>query len=147
MNNFFKELFEYSHHFNQRLIGSFIENSEKVPERSRSLISHIINAHQVWNSRIEPGQPLLGVWEMHAFDELKDLDLVNYKNSTHILDTVDLDTVCEYTNTRGQAFKNSVRDILFHVINHSTHHRAQIASEFRREGIEPLVTDYIFYKR
>ena len=52
-----------------------------------------------------------------------------------------------YTNTNGQAFDNSVRDILFNVINHSTYHRGQIAREFREYGPEPLVTDYIFYKR
>ena len=37
--------------------------------------------------------------------------------------------------------------MLFHFVNHSTYHRGQIASNLKEHGIEPLVTDYIFYKR
>ncbi|RYY11701.1 MAG: hypothetical protein EOO04_34785 [Chitinophagaceae bacterium] len=48
---------------------------------------------------------------------------------------------------RGKPANNSVRDMLFQVINHSTYHRAQIATEFRRMGIEPLASDYILFKR
>ncbi|QLH28398.1 MAG: hypothetical protein HWD63_02710 [Candidatus Parvibacillus calidus] len=39
-----------------------------------------------------------------------------------------------------------MKDIIFHIINHSTYHRGQIAMEFRQSGLEPLNTDYIFYK-
>ena len=72
---------------------------------------------------------------------------MNYEHSLHILDKFDLTATMSYTNSKGQTFSNSIRDILFHVINHSTYHRAQIATEFKQNGLEPLVTDYIFYKR
>jgi uncharacterized damage-inducible protein DinB len=52
-----------------------------------------------------------------------------------------------YKNTRGESFENSVRDILFHINNHSTHHRAQIAARIREAGITPPTSDYIFYRR
>lgn len=52
-----------------------------------------------------------------------------------------------YKNSRGERFENSVRDILFHVINHSTYHRGQIATDCKLHGMTPLATDYIFYKR
>jgi uncharacterized damage-inducible protein DinB len=44
-------------------------------------------------------------------------------------------------------FTNTIKDILFHIINHSTNHRGQIAVDFRNNGLEPLVLDYVFYKR
>jgi uncharacterized damage-inducible protein DinB len=44
-------------------------------------------------------------------------------------------------------FSNTIKDILFHMINHSTHHRAQIAMDMRNNKLEPLPLDYIFYKR
>ncbi|WP_185211767.1 DinB family protein [Sphingobacterium mizutaii] len=35
---------------------------------------------------------------------------------------------------------------MFHIINHSNYHRAQIATELRKQEIEPIQTDYIKYK-
>jgi uncharacterized damage-inducible protein DinB len=63
-----------------------------------------------------------------------------------ILDEFELDRKIRYANSKGQPFNNSVRDMLFQVINHSTYHRAQIATEFKNNGLDPLLTDYIYYK-
>lgn len=146
MKLFFKELFEYSHHFNQKLFDVFNESSDKTSERARKLFNHILNAHQIWNNRIDPRQPISGVWELHAAQELKSIDRTNYEHTLLILDKFDLNSAIHYTNSKGQTFCNRIRDILFHIINHSTYHRGQIATEFRQNGIEPLITDYIFYK-
>jgi len=75
------------------------------------------------------------------------MDKTNYENSLLILDKFDLNEIMNYKTTNGLAFNNSIRDTLFHVINHTSHHRGQIASDFRQNGLEPLVSDYIFYKR
>ena len=63
-----------------------------------------------------------------------------------ILDTIELSQPVQYVTGKGQTFSNSLHEILFQVINHSTYHRGQIATEFRQSGLEPLLTDYIFYK-
>jgi len=57
------------------------------------------------------------------------------------------DEIINYTNTQHQAFHNKANDILLHVFNHGTYHRAQIASEMRKNGIEPINTDYITFVR
>jgi uncharacterized damage-inducible protein DinB len=147
MITFFKELFQYNNHFNKKLIDIFIENPEKMSDKSISVLNHMINAHQIWNSRIEPAQQTFEVWGTRPISELKSINERNYHNSIIILDTISLDAVFEYTNSKKQTFTNSVRDTLFHVINHYSYHRGQLALEFRQIGIEPLVTDYIFYKR
>lgn len=147
MKAFFKELFEYGHHFNQKLGDIFIENPDKITEKSVKLYSHILNAHQIWNNRIEPKQPTFDVWEIHPIHSFKRLDELNHEHSLFILDKFDLNNTIHYTNTKGQAFSDMLRDMLFHVINHSTYHRGQIAADFRQNGLDPLVTDYIFYKR
>jgi uncharacterized damage-inducible protein DinB len=87
------------------------------------------------------------VWELHSVQEFQNIDKVNYEQTLEILDKFDLNETIHYSNSKGQAFSNSIRDILFHVINHSTYHRGQIATDFKHSGIEPLATDYIFYKR
>ena len=38
-------------------------------------------------------------------------------------------------------------EILLHIVNHSTYHRAQVAKELRANGFEPINTDYITYVR
>jgi uncharacterized damage-inducible protein DinB len=144
---FFKELFEYSHHFNQQLATVFTEQSTLTSEKSIKLFSHILNAHQIWNSRIIQDKNQFGVWDIHTVHELKEIDRTNYTNSIRILDQSDLSSSIKYTNFKGDTYTNSIKDILFHIINHSTYHRGQIATEFKQAGIEPLNTDYIFYKR
>jgi uncharacterized damage-inducible protein DinB len=145
VKSFFKELFEYNHHYNQKLCDFFSEH--QISEKSVRWFNHILNAHHVWNNRIEAKRPIFGPWDLHRLDGLKDIDTANFEQSLQILENFDLGEMIRYTNTKGEAFANKVRDILFHVINHSTYHRGQIAAAFRQQGIEPLVTDYIFYKR
>lgn len=147
MKSFFRELFEYNHHFNQELAKLFHENSDKVSERSIQLFSHVLNAHQIWNNRIDPQQPLYKVWDTHPIHRFEMMNATNFEHSQSILDNFEFDVKIDYVTSKGQPFSNDVRGILFHVINHSTYHRGQIATEFRIAGIEPLATDYIFYKR
>jgi uncharacterized damage-inducible protein DinB len=147
MKDFFKELFLYNNDVNQKLIKVFESNPDKISEKALKLLSHILNAHQIWNHRIDPQEKISSVWQIHSPDKLKEIDQHNYNKTKIILEKIDLIKTYEYTNSAGQKFTNSVKDILFHVINHSTYHRAQIASDFKESGIEPIVSDYIFYKR
>ncbi|MBX3241919.1 MAG: DUF664 domain-containing protein [Chitinophagaceae bacterium] len=147
MKQFFRELFEYSHHFNQELGDIFAGNADGLPERSVKLYSHILNAHHIWNSRITLQQATFGVWTVHDITNCRTIDRSNHENTLLIIDKLDLDETISYTNSRGDRFTNSVRDILFHIVNHSTYHRGQIAMDLRQNGIAPLATDYIFYRR
>lgn len=147
MKQFFRELFEYGHHFNQKLGDVFNDRPDKTSEKAVKLYNHLLNAHQIWNNRIDPKQTTFGIWEIHPIQDCKEIDKQNYEHSLLILDEFDLNDTMNYGNTRGQKFSNSIRDIFFHVVNHSTYHRGQIATEFREHGLEPLATDYIFYKR
>jgi len=146
MKSFFKELFEYSHHFNQKM-GDLIESKEIQSEKIIKLFNHTINAHQIWNNRIEKTEELLGVWDIHPIQKCKLIDKKNFEYSIQLLSNFDLNTIVNYTNTKGQTFNSSIKDILFHIINHSTYHRAQIQTELKNLEIDPLITDYIFFKR
>src|SRR5690606_36056016 len=118
----------------------------KISERTIPLFSHIVNAHQIWNSRILH-KKALGVHQLHSHEKCKKLDTTNYFDTLNILSELDLNTIIKYKNSKGDEFENSIQQILFHVSNHFSHHRGQIISDLRQNGIEPIVTDYIFYKR
>ncbi len=147
MKIFFKELFEYTHHFNQKLADAIIENADQTSERSIELFNHIINAQQIWNSRVARDPNVFGAWEIHELKSLKKLDSNNFENSLKLLKKKDFDAKIEYANSRGQVYNNSVKDIFFHIINHSTHHRGQIIVDMKQNGTVPFSSDYIFYKR
>ncbi|MDN5205115.1 DinB family protein [Fulvivirgaceae bacterium BMA10] len=147
MKHFFKELFEYNHQMNQLLIEESLKLGKPLPERSISLFSHVLNAHDIWNTRVMSKPSHYGVWEVHNQNRWDNINETNYRDSLSIIDTFNFDAEIYYTNSKGLEFNNTVRDILFHVINHSNYHRAQIASDFRFNDITPLNTDYIFYKR
>ena len=146
MESFFKELFEYNNDVNQKVIAAIIEHSTKVSEKCLSLQSHIINVHKIWNARITLIENIYERWQIHPIKNLAELDNENFQASMLILEQFDINAIVNYSNSKGHVFDNSVRDILFQIINHSTYHRAQVATEFRLSGLEPLMTDYIFYK-
>jgi uncharacterized damage-inducible protein DinB len=140
------DLFEYTYHFNGEMIRIISENRDKVDEKTISLINHTLNAQQIWNSRIV-GENTFEVWQINPFESLEEINLQNFVKSIAIVKDFDLEKKMEYQNSRGTKFKNTVFDMLFHAINHSTYHRGQINSLLRQSGLTPILTDYIFYKR
>ncbi|WP_143884341.1 DinB family protein [Chryseobacterium binzhouense] len=140
------DLFDYTYHFNKEMIRVISENISKVDEKTIGLINHTLNAQQIWNSRIL-GEELFEVWQINSFENLSEINLQNYLKSVDIIRNSDLDETIEYQNSKGIKFQNIIFEILFQAINHSTYHRGQINFLLKQSGIEPILTDYIFYKR
>lgn len=147
MKSFFSELFAYNDDCNKRLMAAFLANGEKVPAKSRKLFDHILTAHHIWNARINGQAPKYRVWEPLPQDILEKVHEENQILTGKILTEKDLSEDIGYKTSKSIPFRSSIRDILFHMINHATYHRGQIATDFRGSGLEPLVTDYIFYRR
>src|SRR5690606_41304162 len=61
-------------YFNQKLADVFYDSPDKTSERAVKVFNHLLNAHQVWNNRIEPKQAAFGIWEIHPVQDLKDID-------------------------------------------------------------------------
>lgn len=147
MKEFFAELFVYNYQMNVRLGEMLCGVTAGSPPNATRLFSHILDAHRIWNNRIDPREPDFGVWEILPPEKYTEINEVNYAHTLRILETFDPGETCAYKNSKGGEFTNVIKDILFHIVNHSTHHRGQIASELRSNGREPLASDYIFYKR
>jgi len=147
MKHFFGELFEYNNHANQKLIDVMMANQDMLNEKAIKLMSHILSAHHIWTRRIAKATETFKVWQELPATDWKEVDKQNFEDSLAALSSTELAEPVAYVNSQGQAFTNSVRDILFHVLNHCNYHRAQIATELKNAGVTPPVTDYIFYKR
>lgn len=140
-----KDIFQYHYEMNRNLVA-LLRTLPMVPEKSHELLCHIVNAHQVWNSRIDGTEPT-GVWELITLDQVEELNLANCRKTKLFLENRDLSEVISYTNTKGESFRNTILEILFHIVNHGTYHRGQIATDCKNHGVTPLVTDYIFQRR
>lgn len=147
MNAFFHQLFDYNFYCNRKLIEACAD-LEPLPGKAGEWFSHLLNAHHIWNARILGEPATYEVWQQHDCAAWEDIHYENQRSTFEIITNADgFEHRIEYENVEGRSFANSLQDILFHVINHSTHHRGQIAVAFREAGLEPLQLDYIFYKR
>ena len=147
MKVFFNQLFDYNFYCNKKLIEE-CNKLEHVPEKSISLFSHVLNAHHLWNSRIIGKPAEYGVWQLHEVKDWGDIHYENQRSSFEITTNADdFEQRIDYENSEGRLFTSTLQDILFHIINHSTHHRSQIAMDFRSNELEPIPLDFIFYKR
>lgn len=140
------DLFEYTFHYNNEIIKVIDENIEKIDEKTITLINHTLNAQQIWNSRILK-ENSFEVWQINPFETLTEINQTNFEKSIEIVHHFDPDRKINYQNSRGANFENTVFEMLFQAINHSTYHRGQINSLLKQNGIDPILTDYIFYKR
>ena len=147
MKALFNQLFDYNFYCNKTLIEEF-GKMKKIPAESAKFFNHILNAHHIWNHRIVGKPAEFSVWQEHDVESWGDIHYENQRTTFEIITNADdLSQRIDYENSEGRMFANELKDILFHIINHSTHHRGQILMDYRSNGIEPEPLDYIFYKR
>ena len=146
MKDFFKELFLYNYSQNEMFI-SLLQNTENMPISILHLISHILLVQQSWNQRMQGDKGLSDFWEIIPINLLQAKNMSEYEMTKNIIGNSEMNDIFSYKNSKGVKFTNTNKDVLFHIINHGTHHRGQINLHLKNCGIEPVILDYIFYKR
>ena len=138
------EFRKYNFNANTIIINALTTDS---PIKTFELFSHILNAHEIWNSRIKGIPSKYSLNQVHSLNDLAIINEKLDKETQKILEEENLDKLISYQNSSGKIFSNKLSDILLHLFNHGTHHRAQISLLLRQNNIVPPKTDYIFYKR
>lgn len=115
-------------------------------------MAHILGAQQVWLSRCKQDNATgLAVWPDWEAVQLKYILEENHAAWLDFVNSLindDFDRDISYTTTKGIPYTDKLINILTHVINHGTHHRAQIGQQLKQAGLAQLPsTDYIFYMR
>jgi uncharacterized damage-inducible protein DinB len=145
----FKRLFEYDLWANTHVIES-LKNHNISDSKIELLFSHILNSQQIWYSRLKGNQKGQSPWDIIPTQDFQEvLKIVNH-NWVEYLDKSTIKTIektLEYKNISGEPFKNTIQDILTHLINHSTYHRAQISQQIKSLGKTPPLTDFIAFAR
>ena len=150
MKSYFIRLFDYDHHANHLILESILDAGS--PPKPVELMAHLLAAQQIWLGRCI-GNPitdavLVPAWPVDTLTAIIEDNHAEWVNYINTLREEDFETEIYYKNLRGMPFQNKLADILAHVINHGTHHRAQAGQHLKIAGAESLpITDYIFYMR
>jgi uncharacterized damage-inducible protein DinB len=151
MKNYFLKLFAYDKFENEAIIASMI--SANVPEPTERLMAHVLSAQQIWLGRckgIPPASPVVlwPDWKADTFHQTVQDNYWQWADHLSGLEDDDFERVIAYKNSFGVPYENKLVDILTHVTNHGTHHRAQIGLHLKQAGLEKLPeTDYIVFLR
>ena len=143
-----RHLFEYDDWANRRTLDSL---RDQTSERSRQILAHILITKQEYFERLR-GKDSTGFnfWPDLSVDECARLTDITTDNYKRLLDDADeslLDRTAAYKTSEGVPFENTYRELLTHVLFHSSIHRGNIVLKMREEGLEPPKIDYILYLR
>lgn len=144
-----RRLWDHAFEADARLFEAVQASADAVPTAIREYL-HIIGAEEIWLARIEGRPSRLAVWpeiSMLEMQDLRDETEAAYRAFLDDLRDADLSRQVTYTNSAGQAFTNSVADILLHVVLHGQYHRGKVNLLLRQGGQTPVPTDYIAFVR
>ena len=149
MKAYFIQLFNYDRYANLRILET-IRNAGNITEPIK-IIAHLLAAQQIWLNRCkkEPaiGGALWPDWSVNTFEQTINNNHQNWINFLEGLNDEGFNQLVSYKNSKGESFENKLSDILAHVINHGTHHRAHAGQHLKLTRIELPNTDYIAYIR
>ncbi|WP_295798569.1 DinB family protein [Mucilaginibacter sp.] len=152
MKAYFIRLFQFDAYANQIILDAIIKAGE--PEKAVQLMSHILAAQQIWLNRCKGlPQAVVELWIGPGTKAAEFGEKIKENHEAWIkclgdFTDADFDKTIYYQNLRGDNWESKLVDILAHVINHGTHHRAQIGQQLKFNGAETLPnTDYIAYIR
>ena len=141
------DTFRYNNDANKKMLEKIKELPEK--EESIRLFSHLINCQYKWLARIEQDanavnmswwEPVYDLEELSAeWDKSLDLWFKYLEGQTE----AGLATELTFTGFDGGKWAAKPRDIALQLNYHSIHHRAQLQTIIRLQGLEPDFVDYI----
>ncbi|MCW8806472.1 MAG: DinB family protein [Ignavibacteriaceae bacterium] len=149
LKDHFIHLFKYNDWATREAANSLVILNKK-DEKLNELFSHIMSAQKIWLNRTLERDTQTNPWEKHTVQECINQSIkvtAEWINLLESLKEMDIERRIDYTNTKSEKFSNTVKDIVVHVINHSTYHRAQITQKIKALGGKPAITDYIVYQR
>lgn len=146
----------WGHHYVWDLITQLSEEDFKRPvEYSigsvHQQIVHVMWAEEVWFSRIHGTlQPTYMPEDMPTRERIRqhwDSVEQNWRDYLAALTESDLSREFTVTNSKGDQFVHYVGEVMLHVANHGTDHRAQILRLLTDYGVETGPQDLIWYSR
>jgi len=149
-----RRLVAYNQWANERILGAI--DGMTAEELGRPVdayigtleqnLRHILVATRIWLARWKGTtpptlkDPIAGPWPAaYASTHAEFRDFVG------ALTDASADRVVDYKDSRGQPFQMALSQLIVHVVNHGTHHRAETGMLLERLGRSPGDMDYVYY--
>lgn len=148
MKKYFLKLYKYNYWSNKRVLGAIEKQTVNDP-KILQLMGHVLAAQYLWFHRINAlPKPDVKLWGEYTLEQLKKMaEDIGKKWIEFVENTDDFDRELVYHNYTNDPYTNNVENIMIHLVNHSSYHRAQVAMLLRQKGYEPINTDFITYDR
>jgi uncharacterized damage-inducible protein DinB len=148
MKKYFLKLYQYNAWANKRVLGT-IQRQNVNDDKISSLMGHVVAAQFLWLHRIKGlPAPDVKLWGDYSLDQLLTLsERAGGEWLEFVQSTDDFDRMLTYKNYVNEPYSNNVENIMIHLVNHASYHRAQVAMLLRQKGFEPINTDFITYDR
>ena len=115
-------------------------------------LAHLYAAEKNWLARMQEGTAAV----QHRKREDNQLESLrqkwietqdNWKTWVNQLPSEAPDQVMEYLDLQGRRWAQPLWQMIWHVVNHSTHHRGQVSGFLRASGKTPPSLDFIAFIR
>lgn len=143
-----RELYAYNDWANRRTVAALKANRS---EKSCRILAHLLITEAEYYERLY-GKDSTGFdfWQNLSIDECAELARETAGKFERLLESFDdegLGQSAAYKTSEGVLRKNTFREILTHVLFHSSIHRGNVMLRMREDGFVPPVIDYIIYLR
>ena len=143
-----RRLYAYNDWANRRIIVAL---KEYRSEKSRRILAHLLITEQEYFERLY-GKDSFGFdfWQDLSLEECGTLareTAARFEKLLRLFEEEGLDIRTKYKSSEGIEYKNNFRELLSHVLFHSSIHRGNIILKLREEGFAPPKIDYIIYLR
>lgn len=154
-----RALFEYNEWANKHLLetASALSEDELVRDLGASFggvkenLQHTLAAQVLWLARWAKHKPagLLAPDKSQTLPAMRDSYGASHdgiRQFVEALTETDLAGTISYVDTRGAAQERVLWQVMLHVVNHGTHHRAETALLLTSLGRPPRELDYVFFE-
>lgn len=148
MKKYFLKLYTYNDWATTRVLNA-IQKQGVNDAKILQLMGHVLAAQYLWLHRIKGlPAPDVKLWDDYSLERLLEMAAdIGKQWLDFVSGTDNFDRELTYRNYTNDPYTNNVENIMIHLVNHSSYHRAQVAILMRQKGFEPINTDFITYDR
>jgi len=147
MKQYLRDTFLFNDLTNKKLL----EKIKQLPDNTESikLFSHLVNSQYKWMSRLlhDSAAPAMSWWEpiyeLNMLEQEWSKSLALWLNYVIKHSDEELSAEVTFVGFDGANWAASPQDIALQLNYHSIHHRAQIQTIIRQQGLDPDFVDYI----
>ena len=143
MEAFLLDKFRFDVVANERFIAAIDTADLLLNSEIRAHMCHILNVHHLWINRLLDKPTISEDWDDLPVYAWSKLNQENFQMTEEFIRNENLEGVCNYQTSEGNQMQKGVSSILYHLLQHATHHRAVINMLFRKYNADPVVFNYI----